>query len=437
MDDISINSNQTLRYPRRTTVATNDETSRVRGREEELDETLANEPPPQVPRLTEGFVMPDAYNDNARSNFAIDRTTIVPLNILTRPGAEPSMRCALVAQILRIIVHNPNVQNGSSAQTYSRPRSYGPVHSSSMPYTMLLLCCLFSETEGNLLIYLMESPSLNKNTNLWLNNVELRDNGTITVGTVFRIVSPLPVTNYLRGDIPLIETQQPVIVLKQPSRYGEILPVDNLQGESSRAFIINRAELSCNAYSCEKTKCGGSFCDRQRVNEWNTPVGSCGCYSQRSRGTNNLTLLYPFLKATHEGKTYTHRDFSSHSFTMQLINRDFPIGVQANDLQLSDAYWRLGDSIEEVLSFVNEKGGWTIAGWYSRGVINDRTLTGVIENGNSNSNNINNAEVQVDGAELTYHFCKIVPTDSTLNDGTSVDSILLNTKKFDVETIGS
>ena len=65
--------------------------------------------------------MPDAYNDNARSNFAIDRTTIVPLNDLTRPGAEPSMRCALVAQILRIIVHNPNVQNGSSAQTYSRP----------------------------------------------------------------------------------------------------------------------------------------------------------------------------------------------------------------------------------------------------------------------------------------------------------------------------
>ena len=77
-DNDSISSNQTLRYPRRTTEETNQETSRVRGREETLNKTLANQPPPQVPRLTEGFVMPDAYNDNARSNFAIDRTTIVP-----------------------------------------------------------------------------------------------------------------------------------------------------------------------------------------------------------------------------------------------------------------------------------------------------------------------------------------------------------------------
>ena len=349
------------------------------------------------------------------------------------------MLCAINVQVLRIIVHNPHVQNGLSVQAYSRQGGrFGQIKPSSMPYTRLLLYRIFSETEGNLLIYLMESPSLNKNTNLWLNNVELRDNGVISVGTVFRIINPLPVTNYLRGDIPLIETQHPVIVLKKPSTYLEVIPSENLQGESSRAFVINGVQLSCYAYSCEKTKCGGSFCDRQRVNEWNTPLGTCGCYAQRSRGTNNLTFLYPLMKATHKERVFVHRDFSSHSFTMTFVNREFPIGLQANDLQLSEDYWLLGETIENITDFVNSNGGWTIIGWYSRGLINDRTLTGLVNGLNENTrSNQNNAEVQVDGAELTYHFCKIVPTDSTLLDDTTANGLELKNKKYDLNRINN
>ena len=286
---------------------------------------------------------------------------------------------------------------------------------------------------------MMESLSLNKNSNLWLNNVELCDNGVITVGTVFRIISPLPASNYLRGDIPLIETHQPVIVLKVPSSFLQVTPLDNLQGESSRAFVLNGTTISCPSYLCEKTKCGGSFCDRQRLNEWNTPLGSCGCYSQRNRGTNNLTLLYPLMKVVYKDKEYCHTNFSSHSFTMSFLQHDFPISIQANDLQLSDAYWRLGDTIEEIISFVNDRGGWTIVGWYSRGVINDRTLTGVIDNSTTSTTNqartTNNAEVQVDGSDLTYHFCKIIPTDQTLNNKESHDGGQLKNLKFDVDNL--
>ena len=61
----------------------------------------------------------------------------------------------------------------------------------------------------------------------------------------------------------------------------------------------------------------------------------------------------------------------------------------------------------------------------------------MLENKNPNSNNTNNTEVQVDGAELTYHFCKIVPTDSMLYDATNLDVTTLKNQKFDVETIGS
>ena len=61
----------------------------------------------------------------------------------------------------------------------------------------------------------------------------------------------------------------------------------------------------------------------------------------------------------------------------------------------------------------------------------------VLENGNPNSNNTNNTEVQFDRAELTYHFCKIVPTDSMLYDATNPDATTFKNKNFDVETIGS
>ena len=160
----------------------------------------------------------------------------------------------------------------------------------------------------------------------------------------------------------MIESHHPVIVLKQSPSYHSILPSENLQGESSRAFILNGAMLSCSAYSCEKTKCGGSFCDRQRLNEWNTPVGTCGCYAQRTRGTNNLTFLYPLVKATLNGKCFVHKEFSSNSFTQMFISNDFPIGIQANDLQLSEAYWLLGETLQQIIRLVNLNGGWSIIG---------------------------------------------------------------------------
>jgi hypothetical protein len=384
----------------------------------------------------ENFDLPQPILNNSNNRRTIERTEVVGLSTLAQDGAEPQMNKAIVLQLIRLIPHNPYAQNGN-AQTYSRPRGYGPVRPSSMPYTRLFMCRVFSENEGNLLVYLMEGT--NKNTNLWRNNVELRDNGIITIGTILRITAPLPIDSYMRGDIPLIQTHYPAIVLHSPSFFPEFIPQESLEGESSRAFVLNSATLSCKAFSCEKTKCGGSFCDRQRLTEWNTSTGSCGCYAQRSRGTNNLSMLYPVMKVIHNGNEYVHKNFSSHSFTLGFLNRDFPIGVQANDLQLSEAFWLLGDSIQKTIRFVNRNGGWTVIGWYSRGLINDRMLTGLINNGNSTNSttNMNNSEVQIDGADMTYHFCRIIPTNEALMKETSQLFRLYELSKFDVDTITS
>ncbi len=98
----------------------------------------------------------------------------------------------------------------------------------------------------------------------------------------------------------------------------------------------------------------------------------------------------------------------------------------------------MGETIEEIITFVNEHGGWTVIGWYSRGVINDRTLTGVTNtNSTSGTNNTNNTEVQVDGSGLTFHFVKIIPTDSTVLNRNSYAGGRYDSMKFDVGSIGS
>ena len=91
---------------------------------------------------------------------------------------------------------------------------------------------------------------------------------------------------------------------------------------------------------------------------------------------------------------------------------------------------------------MKRNGGWTVVGWYSRGTITDKTLTTVIASNTSmpnaaTSNQQNNQEVQVDGGDLTYHFCKIVPTDSSFFQDNSVLNLQLNALKFNVNEIRS
>ena len=81
----------------------------------------------QRPRVDVGFSMPQPFGMNAASAASTRRTAIVDLSTLTHPDAEQSQRLAIVLQVLRIIAHNPHIQNGSNAQTYNRPRGYDPL----------------------------------------------------------------------------------------------------------------------------------------------------------------------------------------------------------------------------------------------------------------------------------------------------------------------
>ena len=103
-------------------------------------------------------------------------------------------------QLLRLITPN----SSQKAVIYGARRR---TNNQEVIFSRLLLCRIHSEQNYNIgskLIYLMESKNSNKC--MFDKNVELRDNGVISIGTFFRIISPHPIENKMRGDIPLLKT---------------------------------------------------------------------------------------------------------------------------------------------------------------------------------------------------------------------------------------
>jgi len=73
---------------------------------------------------------------------------------------------------------------------------------------------------------------------------------------------------------------------------------------------------------------------------------------------------------------------------------------------------------------VNSNGGWTVVGWYKRGVVNDKTLTETCP--------VTKEETKVDSGELTYHVVFLRPTNNQMmNESSDLGQGLLE-KKFDV-----
>ena len=57
---------------------------------------------------------------------------------------------------------------------------------------------------------------LTQNTSLFDCNVELRDNGVLSIGTIFLTLIPRPIESPMAGDITLLNTNFLVVVMKFP-----------------------------------------------------------------------------------------------------------------------------------------------------------------------------------------------------------------------------
>ena len=81
----------------------------------------------------------------------------------------------------------------------------------------------------------------------------------------------------------------------------------------------------------------------------------------------------------------------------------------------------LFDTLENCIQLINNNGGFTVIGWYKKGLINDKGLIAPQNNNatggsggqqsNGNYNNGNDDAAQVDSGGLSYHIVNILPTN--------------------------
>ena len=76
-------------------------------------------------------------------------------------------------------------------------------------------------------------------------------------------------------------------------------------------------------------------------------------------------------------------------------------------------YYRLSETIDKVVEYINSAGGFTVVGWYKCGEINDQS--------NDDSQN------EVESSEIGVHVVSIQPTDKKV-----LDDPIYKAMKFDL-----
>ena len=244
-------------------------------------------------------------------------------------------------QIIRIIT-----SNAAAANVYSRKRQN--INQNTMNFSRLILGKIHSTSnlsENSKLIYIMEAR--NKNQNLWSKNVNLRDNGAVSIGSFIRIPSPLPVESYMRCDIPLIVSHSPCILLKTPSTVPAISLNFGIELHTSLGFLYNHTRVNINYASPIKTTCSGNFCDRQRISDWNNSRG-CGCYGM-SLNSTSLVFQHSIIINIIE-QSLKMDEFSSNKFSKLYLSGDIPGSVKIYMLQLQKHLLKCTNQWKDVLN---------------------------------------------------------------------------------------
>lgn len=125
----------------------------------------------------------------------------------------------------------------------------------------------------------------------------------------------------------------------------------------------------------------------------------------------------------------TEKEFSSLQFSDLYLKEFMPGQVVLSQLQCTQQWVLLRTAALDCIGFINENGGFTIIGWYKKGIINDKSLI------DEDSGQNNKTDVQTESGELSYHITCIVPTNRDFLDVTTELGRQLHEKKFNVKSL--
>ena len=137
-----------------------------------------------------------------------------------------------------------------------------------MNFSRIFQCRVYSAlstSEHKKIVYLMKSRS--SNNQMFDRSLDFRDNGTITIGTFLRVIAPDAIEDHMNGDIPLIRTTSPLIVLKRPISMPTVAVNYDVQTNHSLVFCLNNRILLLNKTTIMSTTCSGLMCDKSSIHE--------------------------------------------------------------------------------------------------------------------------------------------------------------------------
>ena len=146
------------------------------------------------------------------------------------------------------------------------------------------------------------------NNIIWKCNIELCDNETISIGTIVHIIAPHPAEIVVTGDLPMMETWYPIIMMKRPNARFDPIPINhNIQRNTHLAFFPTATHVVLNITSPEETMCLGLFCGKQRLDYW---VGhrDSGCYSM-THCRSSLAMAHSIAVAASDNTKNCHEEF--------------------------------------------------------------------------------------------------------------------------------
>ena len=105
---------------------------------------------------------------------------------------------------------------------------------------------------------------------------------------------------------------------------------------------------------------------------------------------------------------------------------------------MTNNFYDLHEKIEKGVSVMNEKGSFTVVGWYKCGKVHERTT--LAQNANEiNAHKLgaqpNKTNTQVENIQIIFYTCVIYPTDKNLNVDDSEKMKKLKDNKFDINVL--
>ena len=197
------------------------------------------------------------------------------------------------------------------------------------------------------------------------------------VGNVFILDEPTPVTSTLgsTASVPIIE------------QVWDCLPLSNSINTLVPTVPLIPPEMGCTRYfslhnitnirfqnaSFVPSLCSGSFCDRQLSSEnmTNPQVARCGCFHY-DRSSSAITIQFDIalpcpLEFDQSGVTYVN-GFRSYRTTLLFIKKETLKYIKRNN---SDQLSSLRRAVQQIVTYINNNGGWSYIGWLRTGTVHD------------------------------------------------------------------